>query len=87
MHHELSYSDLIFLQKKVRQKAYRTTNKIVIPLTIFIGLITILLIVTNPSLTTLELKISLSILMLIVVACFSILTYLLIFSYFKDKYI
>lgn len=83
MHNELTELDLITIQKKAK----RIALKIALGFVFFVGIVSFLLIITNPTIPTATAKLFFSIGMLIPIINFSILIYFMTYHYFKDKYI
>lgn len=79
MHYGLSNEEVKYF---ARREAIRKTAFLSLIMTIVISI----LIITNPALVTWQIKFILIVLMLIVIACFSILGYIFGYWYFREKF-
>lgn len=70
---------------KTEKKAERKARSIAIGYALILSIISSILIATNPNLITWGAKISIILLMLIVIFCFSALIYVLLYLYFREK--
>lgn len=70
---------------KIEKKAEQKATTIAIGFALIMGIIASILIITNPTIITVEKKILIVTLMLIVVFCFSALIYIFGYLYFRNK--